>query len=318
MKDQKMNRRDALKIMGAACATTFLSCTGVGATTNKEEQSPLTPLTKYKRLILFFSATGNSLYISKELAGEEGTLLSIAQEIHRENPVYEADEIGIVCPIFCFIPPTIVQEFIKKVTLKANYIFCVGTYGANSTIFPEYTQKLGSDHGINFNYINTIRMVDNYLPYYNMDDQKAEDKHIPEQLAAIKASINSRENFIRPVDDREKGFCEGYYRHSGRDRVNPCFTRSEKVFYSTADCIGCSICNSVCPHGSWKIVDGKSVPEGDCENCLSCVHNCPTKAILIIRRDPEPDEPNPKSRYRNPNVQLGEIIKANSQINFNK
>ena len=66
------------------------------------------------------------------------------------------------------------------------------------------------------------------------------------------------------------------------------------------------------------VVDGKSVPEGDCENCLSCVHNCPTKAILIIRRDPEPDEPNPKSRYRNPNVQLGEIIKANSQINFNK
>lgn len=318
MKDQKMTRRDALKIMGAACATTFLSCTGVGAASNKEEQSPLTPLTKYKRLILFFSATGNSLYISKELAGEEGTLLSIAQEIHREDPVYEADEIGIVCPIFCFIPPTIVQEFIKKVTLKANYIFCVGTYGANSTIFPEYTQKLGSEHGINFNYINTIKMVDTYLPFYDMEQQKAEDKHIPEQLAAIKASINSREDFIRPVNDQERQFCEGYYGFSKRDRVNPCLTRSEKIFLVTDACIGCSICNSVCPHGSWSMVEGKGKPEGVCETCFACVQNCPAKAISIIPTPPEPEEPNRNARYRNPNVRLGEIIKANSQINFNK
>ena len=133
----------------------------------------------------------------------------------------------------------------------------------------------------------------------------------------LKASINSRENFIRPVSEQEKMFCEGYYRHSGRDRVKPTFTRSEKVVYSTDECIGCGICNSVCPHGSWKIVNGKSVAEGDCENCLSCVHNCPKKAISIIRVDPEPEEQNRNSRYRNPNVRVGEIILANSQVNYN-
>nr|MCR5574124.1 4Fe-4S binding protein [Bacteroidaceae bacterium] len=113
---------------------------------------------------------------------------------------------------------------------------------------------------------------------------------------------------------RDRFFYEGYYRHSGRDRVNPTFTRSEKVVYSTEDCIGCGICTNVCPHGSWKVVNGKSVAEGECENCLSCVQNCPSKAISIIRVDPEPDEPNRNARYRNPNVTLVEIIRANHQV----
>jgi formate hydrogenlyase subunit 6/NADH:ubiquinone oxidoreductase subunit I len=149
-----------------------------------------------------------------------------------------------------------------------------------------------------------------------MVQQKAEDKHIPEQLAEVKAAINSRTNFIRPVSEQEKGFCEGYYRHSGRDRVNPTFTRSEKIFFTTDACIGCSVCQSVCPHESWSVVDGKGKPEGDCETCFACVHNCPSKAISIIPTPPEPEEPNRNARYRNPNVKLGDIIQANSQRKF--
>ena len=61
---------------------------------------------------------------------------------------------------------------------------------------------MAKDKGLEMNYINTIRMVDTYLPYYDMEKEKAADKHIPENLAAIKASINSRENFIRPVSGK--------------------------------------------------------------------------------------------------------------------
>jgi len=207
MKEHKISRRNALRMLGAMCAGTVLSsCTDTKAKTEE-------PKEKYKRLIFFFSATGNSLYIAKELSGAEGTLMSIPQEIHNEHPVYEAEEIGIVCPIYCFIPPTIVQDFFARSTFKADYLFCVGTYGANSTIFPEYVAQMAKDKGLEMNYINTIKMVDTYLPYYDMELQKAEDKQIPENLAAIKASINSRENYIRPVSEQEKMLCEGYYRN---------------------------------------------------------------------------------------------------------
>ena len=95
--NRPINRRKALKVLGlgmlATCMPTLPAC---GNAKNEK---------KIKRLIFYFSATGNSLYVSRQIAGEEGTLLSISQEIHNENPVYEAEEIGFVCPVYCFIPP---------------------------------------------------------------------------------------------------------------------------------------------------------------------------------------------------------------------
>ena len=117
--NRPINRRNALKVLGLGMLATCVPTLPVCGNTRKEK--------KIKRLIFYFSATGNSLYVSRQIAGEEGTLLSISQEIHNENPVYEAEEIGFVCPVYCFIPPAIVQDFIARSTFKADYFFTVGT-----------------------------------------------------------------------------------------------------------------------------------------------------------------------------------------------
>ena len=306
--NRPINRRKALKVLGlgmlATCMPTLPAC---GNAKNEK---------KIKRLIFFFSATGNSLYVSRQIAGEEGTLLSISQEIHNDNPVYEAEEIGFVCPVHCFIPPAIVQDFIARSTFKADYFFTVGTFGAHSTIFPEFVDNLAKENGFQMNYINTIQMVDTYLPYFDAAREMADPKNqlIPEKIAAVLTAINKREDYILPVTEMDRMIYEGYYRSPGRDRKRPTVTRSEKIVFSTDACIGCGVCTSVCPHGSWKLVNGHSVAEGDCENCLACVHNCPQKAISIIPTPPEPEEPNRNVRYRNLNVSLADLIKANSQI----
>ena len=307
--NKNMNRREALKCMGTLIAGAAIATTPLAA-------KVVTPKpARIKRLVFFFSATGNSLYVARQLGGDKAELRSISQEIHNENPVYEAEEIGFVCPVYCFIPPAIVQDFIARSTFKADYFFTVGTYGAHSTIFPEFVDKFAKEHGVQMNNISTIQMVDTYLPYFDAEKEKADPKNqrVPERIAAVLASINSRENYIQAVTQEDRMICEGYYRHSGRDRQRPTVTRSEKIVFSTDACVGCGVCTSVCPHGSWKVVDEKGVPEGDCENCLACVHNCPQKAISIIPTPPEPEEPNRNARYRNPNVKLGDLIKANSQ-----
>ena len=266
-------------------------------------------------MIFYFSATGNSLYVSRQLAGDNGVLLSIPQEIHNENPVYEAEEIGIVCPVYCFLPPAIVQDFIARSTFKADYFFTIGTFGAHTTVFPEYVNNFAKEHGIKMNYISAVQMVDTYLPFFDVERELADPKleKIPETLAVITAAINNREDYILPVTSQDRMFYEGYYRQSGRDRKRPTVTRSEKIVFSTDACIGCGVCASICPHGSWSLVNGNGVPEGDCENCLACVHNCPQKAISIIPTPPEPEEPNRNLRYRNPNVKLGDLIRSNCQ-----
>ena len=216
--------------MLAACVPTLPS---FGKLTKDNEK-------KIKRLIFYFSATGNSLYTARQIGGEEASLLSISQEIHNEHPDYEAEEIGFVCPVYCFLPPAIVQDFIARSSFKADYFFAVGTYGAHSTIFPEFLNDFAKKNGVQMNFISTIQMVDTYLPYFDVERELADPKlqRIPERLAAVHASVNKRENYIQPVTEQDRMICDGYYRMSGRDRQRPTVTRSEKIVFATDACIG--------------------------------------------------------------------------------
>ena len=46
-------------------------------------------------LLFYFTATGNSLYVAKQL---ENDPISIPQELRKANRHYISDSIGIVCP----------------------------------------------------------------------------------------------------------------------------------------------------------------------------------------------------------------------------
>lgn len=309
-----MNRRNALKVLLSAGSSMALTTVPVLASCTPKKEKDEEPKERIKRLIFFFSATGNSLYVAREIGGENAILMSIPQEIHNENPTYEAEEIGFVFPTYCFTAPAIVQDFIARSSFKADYFFAVATFGAHTTRLPEIFDEFTKSHGITMNYISHVQLVDTYLPFFDQAREMATDKHTDEMLAEVKKGINARENYILPVTDFDKQFYDGYFSHAGREKVKPALTRSEKVVYSTDDCVGCGICVSVCPHGSWKLVNGKSEANGECENCLSCVQNCPRKAISIIPHPNEPkEEANRNARYRNPHVTLGDIIKANQQ-----
>ena len=78
-----INRRKALKVMGLGMLGTYVPLLPSVAKEKKNKSDK-----KIKRLIFYFSATGNSLYVSRQLAGEDGVLMSIPQEIHNDNPVY--------------------------------------------------------------------------------------------------------------------------------------------------------------------------------------------------------------------------------------
>ena len=61
--------------------------------------------------ILYYTSTGNNLFIAKQLGGE---LLSIPQLV--KDNIYEIkdDSVGIVFPVFFATSPKTLREFVKK------------------------------------------------------------------------------------------------------------------------------------------------------------------------------------------------------------
>lgn len=157
-----------------------------------------------KRIILYFTATGNSLYVARELAGGAAELLSIPQMRKQGRYVFEADEIGIVYPIYGHMPPNMVRNFIKRARLKAAYKFAVLTYGNRKCNAVEICDDFTRRAGISLDYITTILMVDNWLPNFDMNEQVKIDKHIPESLERIKADLAVRKRWVEPVTDEER------------------------------------------------------------------------------------------------------------------
>ena len=147
--DNKITRRDALKRMGAAVISGAVASSGLLSLVSCEEK-------KNKRIIFYFTGTGNSLHIARQLAEEHTELLSIPQMVKRGKYDFEADEIGIVYPIYGHMPPYMVRQFIQKAKLKAGYKFAVLTYGARKCDAVEIWDGISRKAGNAFDYINTI------------------------------------------------------------------------------------------------------------------------------------------------------------------
>jgi len=48
-------------------------------------------------------------------------------------------------------------------------------------------------------------------------------------------------------------------------------------------CVGCGICEAVCPHGVFEMSEGKAllVDRDSCMECGACALNCPVDALAV-------------------------------------
>ena len=88
--------------------------------------------------ILYFTATGNSLYLAKMIGGE---LLSIPQPIREGRYEIEDEEIGIVFPTYNGDMPE-----------KCDYLFALTTYGSTPSLVLNRICKFLITKGMQVNY----------------------------------------------------------------------------------------------------------------------------------------------------------------------
>jgi len=304
---QAMTRREAIKSMAAGAAGFALAASGLSMIAGCGKPR--------KRLVFYFTATGNSLYVARQLSDGVNAPLSIPQMLRRKRLAFEADEIGIVYPIFGHMPPNLVREFLQQAKLKAEYLFCVPTCGARKCSAVEIWDGIASECGYKFDYINCVVMVDNWLHNFDMDEQRKIDKHIPEQLEAIRRDLAAQKRWHQPTTQEERDLHAGFLALSGFNERNGFFVEAGERFRADARCVGCRTCVRVCPRGNWRCQGRNASASGVCDYCLACIHACPKMAITF-RPSQNPllkPEPNPNARYRNENVSIADIKLANDQ-----
>jgi flavodoxin len=82
--------------------------------------------------IYYFSGTGNSLHIAKELQKRipETKLTPILRLVNKESIKTTTETVGFIFPQYASMAPKIFEKFIEKLNLEsAKYIFAVATRG---------------------------------------------------------------------------------------------------------------------------------------------------------------------------------------------
>lgn len=251
--------------------------------------------------VFYFTGTGNCLALAKKIGGK---LLSVPKEIKKENLEYEDDAIGIVYPVYCRYAPKMVRDFMAKAKFKTEYLFAIGTYGNEDGACNFYFNEFAKGIGLNINYVNTLLMVDNYLPAFEIDDQvnKLSVKCTDYALERIIKDITERKNFIAPVSELDMKDSERAMQYIPRqDEGREC-----EEFIVKNNCIKCKTCQKVCPAGNITVTDGP-VFSKKCETCYACIHACPRLNLCT------PTELSSK-RWRHPDVTLKEIIDSNNNF----
>ncbi|OOM81982.1 ferredoxin-2 [Clostridium puniceum] len=248
--------------------------------------------------ILYFTATGNNLYVAKRIGSE---YYSIPKLIKEERFEFEDEQIGIIFPVYGLGVPEIIEAFLNKVKLKSKYIFAVISYGKFSGSAASRLEEIGKRNGIEFSYINEILMVDNYLPVYDIKNeiQKEPKKLIEENLENIITDINKQKKYIRKNSSIRKFFSKYLPKIFENNHA------FDNNFYLDNGCIGCGVCTKVCPINNIKLVNKKPAYQGNCMKCLACINHCP-KNVIRLKGERS------KIRFINQNITLNEIINANN------
>jgi len=260
-------------------------------------------------MIFYFTGTGNSLQVAKNISNYHGEkIFSISSLMYKEEKTYEYilgdnEKIGFVFPIYAWGAPKIVLDFISKLKLnnfKDNYVFAVATCGENIGNAMKPFGNILNGRRIPLHSAFSVVMPNNYMIMgMNVDPIEKSDRkllRIDETLENINKLIEREQRCIFKLR-------KGYFANILTPIVNPLFTKyslNTKKFFAKDNCTSCGICEKVCNTKTIK-VDGKPTWGDKCTQCLACINLCPVRAIEYgtgtFRR----------GRYKNPNISIDEL-----------
>lgn len=257
-----------------------------------------------KTVIFYFSGTGNSLKVARDLAVaiSDTEIMAIPKALRNQEFNWSHfDNIGFVFPVYFEGPPLMVNEFVKKLVLTdKKYLFAVATYGA---VFGDVLKILNRSlpDGQSLNLGETIQMPGNYLAWYGAwEEQKQKNafEHQNEAVKAIARSIKAQET--KPL--KRDRFIYNLFTKFWYPQFEKEAKTRDQHFSVDATCNGCQICKRLCPANNISFDSGKPQWNGRCEQCFACIQWCPQEAIQYGKKTRN------RKRYHHPEITVQDLF----------
>lgn len=253
-------------------------------------------------IIYYYTGTGNSMWIARQLALDLGGA-EIISMVGTEPRIYKSPVIGLVFPVHIWGVPRRVLEFLGQLpAMNAAYIFAIANNGgqvANTLVqLEEVMQSMNLCLAAGW----SVEMPSNYIPWGGPGSPDEQNR----LFAAARQKISSVAHYVeeRAKKPVEKGPL--WQRITFTRIYNTSFHQvpeMDKKFWVDERCNLCGICVKVCPAGNISIDDEKLTWHNHCEQCLACIQWCPQEALQYGKKTPA------YQRYHHPEIRLQDLLK---------
>lgn len=258
-------------------------------------------------MIIYFSGTGNSLAISRQIADSiDDCVMPLAQAV--KTDLTAEKRIGLVYPTYDFNAPKAVRLLQPQLRISREaYVFIIITCGAQAGLSSYWAVRMLRKAGIKVAYTHKIRVPDCSALAFgrNPNIQTWKFARYASRLQQIISDIQKETHrhhfsgwsFIGQLMLLPKLDAWAY--------------RSLMPSVNQEKCIGCGTCEKVCPIGNIRLIENVQTNQRvasigqECSNCLSCVHFCPQQALELNGR-----ETDKSYQYHHPSVSVKDILKA--------
>lgn len=250
-------------------------------------------------MIIYFSGTGNSLSVARDLAFYLNDDIIHIQNIRKIDTTQQR-MIGIIYPCYYGDIPAIVKEALNENPFSSSqYIFGITVHGGDPGICLYTLQKMLKEKGSDLSYGEEILMpVNSRIMYRRVTtDIDSRVKEARNSVYKIAQEIDDHKNNSRKIKKRLIPTIAS---------ILPVISIARKFLVKKVDpdrCIKCGTCEKVCSLNNIS-VKKDSVNIGDnCTDCLACVHWCPKSAIGFGNRKVKKEQ-----QYHHPDVCLNDMI----------
>lgn len=259
--------------------------------------------------LFYFSATGNSLQIARNIAKElvNAVVLPITGSEINEPVGGAGDSIGFIYPVYFNGLPRLFKRFVENLDIAPNtYCFAIANSGGTRSNSLGTLDDILKSKNLYLSFADEIKMPSNYIITHPLPDNEQIENLIAKAAIKTTTIAESISNYeLKPAKRKARLWSKivnYYFLYKNASNWDEGFRVTDK-------CTGCGLCAKVCSAKNIKIKNQLPSWQHSCEKCLACIHWCPNEAIEYGNNTVG------RTRYHNPDIKTEDIVNSLEEHN---